>query len=65
MSTLETLARNLNVPLEALNVRVAEVLNGPDGDAWRAAGKDEDTCKSLEARIAARQLKMEGDRIAK
>ena len=65
MSTLETLARNLNVPLEALNARVAEVLNGPDGDAWRAAGKDEETCKSLAARIAARQLKMEGDRIAK
>jgi len=58
------LAKNLKVDESTLRGRMNEVLT-ENRVAWEAAGKDEATCTVLAARVAGRQLKSAGERIAK
>ena len=62
--TIGTLANNLNVPEADLRAKMDSVL-AENKPSWLAAGKDDDTCMVLAARVAGRQLKVEGDKIAK
>ena len=64
MSMIEELAKNLGVSQMALQTKMDEVL-AENKSAWLNAGKDEDTCLQLAARVAGRQLKVIGDRAAK
>lgn len=61
---IEELSRNLGVSQNALEEKMNTVL-AENKAAWLNAGKDEDTCLVLAARVAGRQLKVVGDKAAK
>ena len=60
----ETVAKNVGVTVDALNVRIEEVLLENKG-AWINAGKSEDDCTVLAIRVAGRQLKAEAQRLSR
>ena len=64
MSMTAELAKNLGVSETALQSKIDEVL-AENKSAWLNAGKDEETCLQLAARVAGRQLKVIGDKAAK
>lgn len=64
MSIVEDLAKNLGVAVAALEQKMESVLN-ENRAAWMNAGKDEDTCRVLAARVAGRQLKVAVDKASR
>ncbi len=60
----ETVAKNVGVSLDTLNVRIAEVLEENKG-AWTNAGKSEEDCTVLAIRVAGRQLKAEAAKLSR
>lgn len=61
---VEELAKNLGVGVAQLETKMNEVL-AENQQAWLNAGKDEDTCLVLAARVAGRQLKVAVDKASK
>ena len=60
----ETVAKNVGVSIDTLNVRIEEVLNENKG-AWINAGKSDEDCEVLAIRVAGRQLKAEAQRLSR
>jgi len=61
---VKDLASNLGVAEDRLRLKMNEVL-AENGTAWTNAGKDEQTCTILSARVAGRQLKMTQEKLKK
>ena len=61
---IENLAKNLGVGVSQLEAKMEEVL-AQNKSAWLNAGKDEETCTVLAARVAGRQLKVAVDKASK
>lgn len=61
---VEELAKNLGVGVAQLEAKMESVLD-ENKQAWLNAGKDEDTCLVLAARVAGRQLKVAVDKASK
>ena len=61
---IENLAKNLGVGVSQLEAKMEEVL-AENKSAWLNAGKDEETCTVLAARVAGRQLKVAVDKASK
>jgi hypothetical protein len=59
---IERISKNVNCSVDALNARMASVLEANKA-VWLDAGKTDDECNINALRIAGRQIKSEGDRL--
>ena len=62
--TLENIAISVNTTVERLQATVDDVL-AEQGDTWRKAGKDEESCKILSLRVAQQKINRANSALAR
>ena len=61
---IEKVAGQIKTTVEALSAK-ADALFAQEGAGWKAAGKNEEQCKVLALRVAARQISSEASKLAR